>query len=35
VSGEGKTVGLEEVPALGAEMLAGRIQGRYVVDLSL
>jgi len=35
VSGEEKTVGLAEIPDLGAKMLKGNIRGRYVVDLSL
>jgi len=35
VSGEGKTVGLNQVPELGAQMLKDSIRGRYVVDLSI
>jgi len=35
VSGEERTVGLAEIPELGAKMLKGNIRGRYVVDLSL
>jgi len=35
VSGEERTVGLEQLPNLGEEMLAGKIRGRYVVDISL
>ena len=35
VSGEERTVGLGELPELGAKMLAGSLVGRYVVDLKI
>jgi len=35
VSGEARTVGLEQLPELGGQMLAGKIRGRYVVDLNM
>jgi len=35
VSGEERTVGLEDLPKLGGQMLSGDIRGRYVVDLKI
>ena len=35
VAGEGREVGLAELPQLGEKMLKGNISGRYVVDLQL
>lgn len=34
VSGDGQTVGLGDLPALGAKMLKGEVKGRYIVDIS-